>query len=156
MHCYFLLCINVCVSVTSEGSDIKSKKEKWAEEPCATQSRYLKFLNIKRYLSNILPVGLETYLCKYAICWSKSISPVYEIICINDTWSGINIFLLCLSCLFNLEIPTSLCSFQHCNINTDMKRHDGISASCLSPKKLYQSCTNFSGLVTFVILNGIK
>lgn len=28
MHCYFPLCINVCVSVTSEGSDIKSKKEK--------------------------------------------------------------------------------------------------------------------------------
>jgi len=55
------------VSVTLEVSDIKSKKEKCAEGPCATQSRYLKCLTVKRYLSNILPVALETYLCEYAI-----------------------------------------------------------------------------------------
>lgn len=64
------------VSVTLEVADIKSKKEKYAEGPCATQSRYLKCLTIERYLSNMLPVALETYLCKYGIIWSKSVSHV--------------------------------------------------------------------------------
>lgn len=59
-------------------------------------------------------------------------SHVYEIIYINDTWSGINIFPLCLPYLFNLEVPTSLYSFQPCNINIDTERHDDISASCFN------------------------
>ena len=103
--------ILMCVSVMLEGSDIKNKKETWSEGPCATQRRYLKLLNIKRYLSNILPMGLETYLWKHAICWSKSISHVYKIIHLNDTWNGINKFPLCLPYLFNLEIPKAFILF---------------------------------------------
>lgn len=102
--------ILMIVFVTLEESDIKKKMEAWSEGPCATQKRYLK-LNIKRYLSNILPMDSETYLWKYAICWSKSISHVYKITHLNDTWNGINKFPLCLPYLFNLEISKAFILF---------------------------------------------